>query len=266
MIRLLKEEDRDSVLEYLYKDLSYNIFPIGDIETFGFSTDFQRVYAEFDKKGRYLSILLRYRENAIYYSDQVRFNSDYLVIMENDKFDYISGKSELMDLIAPYLNDFTRKKTYFCEAKSFDSNINYDFTQIKELKTEADCSKLYDLLFQIKEFGYQKKKKEEFIKNKLESLKMGTNLFIEENNIVVSSVATTAETTKNAMVVAVATDKDYRKRGHATNLMQYLMDLYINVKKKSLCLFYNNSEAGKIYLRLGFKYIGNWDMFERKNI
>lgn len=30
---------------------------------------------------------------------------------------------------------------------------------------------------------------------------------------------------------------------------------------KSLCLFYDNPEAGRIYKRLGFKDIGRWTMY-----
>jgi len=99
MIIKLNESHRESILEYLYKDASYNIFPIGDIEAFGFSQDFQRIYAEIDESGQYLSMFLRYRENAIYYSDQLRFHQDYLTIFEHDPFEFISGKTDLMALV-----------------------------------------------------------------------------------------------------------------------------------------------------------------------
>ena len=106
MIRLLKESDRKKVLHYLYQEPEFNIFPIGDIETFGFETDFQRVYGEFDDSANLLSILLRYRVHAIYYSDQMRFNKDYLKIFEQDPFTHLSGKQELINLMKPHLNQF----------------------------------------------------------------------------------------------------------------------------------------------------------------
>ena len=79
----------------------------------------------------------------------------------------------------------------------------------------------------------------------------------------VSTVATTAETTKKAMVVAVATHPDHRHHGYASRLMKRLMTVYLHDKGKSLCLFYNNPDAGKIYHQLGFNTIGTWDMFNR---
>lgn len=92
---------------------------------------------------------------------------------------------------------------------------------------------------------------------------MGITLYIEDEDKIVSTVATTAETTKNAMVVAVATHPKHRHKGYASQLMKRLMTIYLHDKQKTLCLFYNNPEAGKIYYRLGFETIGTWDMYQR---
>jgi predicted GNAT family acetyltransferase len=104
-------------------------------------------------------------------------------------------------------------------------------------------------------------KRDDYIEGKLNSIQMGTTLYIEENDQIISTVATTAETTKNAMVVSVATAPTHRHQGLASALLLELMDIYINTKKKSLCLFYDNPEAGKIYLKLGFQTIGKWSMY-----
>ncbi|MCK4551554.1 MAG: GNAT family N-acetyltransferase [Tenericutes bacterium] len=260
MIRLLTEADRTKVLDYLYKEVSYNIFPIGDIEAFGFETDFQRVYGEFDKDNEYLSIFLRYREHGIYYSHLTHFNRDYLDIFKSDSFEYISGKSNLMQLIKPTLINFKCSSMYFCRATQIKKSITYDSSVIKEIDSKADCELLYDLLVTIPEFGVFNKTKEKFVEGKLISKKMSKTLFIEENQKIVSTVATTAETTKNAMVVAVATEKKYRGRGYASKLLSALMKYYIIDLKKELCLFYDNPKAGKIYLDLGFENIGTWEM------
>lgn len=263
MIRKLNKDDKTSVLEYLYQDLNFNIFPIGDIETFGFESDFQRVYADLDEHGNYLSVFLRYRENAIFHSHLSTFNIDYLPIFERDPFLYISGKSNTMNLIKPYLEDFDCREMYFCAAKAIKTNPIKNHI-VKKVKSTKDCERLYDLLSIIEEFSIYKKDKERFVKDKLDSLQMGTTLYIKEDDKMVSTVATTAETTKNAMVVAVATDPKYRNKGYATTLLLSLMDLYINNKKKDLCLFYDNPDAGKIYLRLGFENIGTWMMCDKK--
>ena len=263
MIRLLSENDRVEVLEYLYKDKNFNIFFIGDIENFGMKTDFQRVYGEYSDENELLSVFLRYRENAVYYADKPRFNQEYLNIFENDPFEYLSGKKDLMDLIRPFIKGYNEKHMYFCYCDSFNYKET-DVSDVKVLSTKEEASKVFSLLETIKEFEYTKKDREGYVERKAENDKMGVTLFIERDGLVVSSVATTAETTKNAMVVAVATHKDYRNQGFASKLMMKLMDIYFNEKNKDLCLFYDNPDAGKIYHRLGFNTIGEWNMFSKK--
>lgn len=260
MIRLLTEKDRLSVLEYLYKDKDFNIFPIGDIEAFGFDTEYQKVYGEFDEFNQYLSIFLKYRDNGIYYSHIDTFNKAYLPIIENSKLKYFSGKKELIDLLRPYVKVRESKPMYFCYANKILSDQGNLALEIKILKTKEDCVKLYDLLKSIDEFGIKDQSKDRFVESKLKSIKMGVTLYVEKDGEFVGTVATTAETKVNAMVVGVATRIDFRNQGLATQLMLSLMNMYIINKKKSLCLFYDNPKAGKIYLGLGFEYIGKWEM------
>jgi len=262
MIRLLTEQDRSDVLAYLYKEASYNIFPIGDIETFGFDTDFQRVYAEIDVDGKYLSILLRYKEHAIYYADTVRFHQEFLRIFQNDPFDYISGKTVLMELISPYLEGYRKHHTYFCEAKEMKS-LSVPNIDVKRMKTREDAAKVYELISTIEEFSSFHQEKDSYVDAKMKSMQMGMTLYIEEDGEVASTVATTAETKQSAMVVAVATSINARNKGYASALMKVLMNEYFMNKKKGLCLFYDNPSAGKIYQRLGFETIGTWDMYKK---
>lgn len=262
MIRLLTEQDRSDVLAYLYKEASYNIFPIGDIETFGFDTDFQRVYAEIEE-GIYKSILLRYKNNAIYYADTPRFPLEYLKVFEDDPFDFISGKTDLMELVVPHLKGYEKHHTYFCEAKEM-KDLSVPKVEIKKMETEEEAAKVYDLISTVEEFSSFHQDKEAYVDAKMKSIQMGITLYIEKDGKVVSTVATTAETTKSAMVVAVATADYARNKGYASALMKELMYEYFVKKGKELCLFYDNPSAGKIYHRLGFETIGTWDMFKKK--
>lgn len=260
MIRKLVEEDRQKVLEYLYKEVAYNIFIIGDIEAFGFEQDFQTIYGELDDSGNYKSVLLFYNENSIYYSDKNYFNNKYTEIFNKHQFNYISGKEELMKLVKPFLSeDFSFKPMYFCHATEIETDIEIT-EKIIQVKTDKDIKKLYNLLVQIEEFGIKAKSLEDFIESTRKGLEMGTKLYIEKDGKMVSTVATTADTTVNAMVVGVATDPEYRKNGYASQLMISLMRKYLNEKNKDLCLFYDNPKAGKIYKRLGFKDVGRWVM------
>jgi len=264
MITLCTETHRKIILDYLYEEASYNIFPIGDIEHFGFDSPFQHVYAEIDDNHTVHSVFLQYRENAIYYSKDLHFNNAYIPLLDEYAIDYISAKSDLADLFYQELPQFTKKRMYFCSANRSISVKDLDFTTVKIVHTVEDCEKLYDLLHIIDEFGISRQAKDRFIDGKMNNLEMGLTVYIEEDGQIVATAATTAETTKNAMVVAVATHPLYRQKGYASLLMQYIMNEYINKHNKELCLFYNNPKAGAIYLRLGFEYMGTWDMFERE--
>ncbi len=263
MIRKLTEKDRLEVLDYLYQSPSLNIFIIGDIEAFGFETDFQTIYAEFNELKDYLSVLLFYRENVVYYSHIDHFNLEWLNILKVNKHKYFSGRMALIDLVYPHLTDFNYKEMFFAEAKNIDLIPSQNEHNIKKMISRKDAEKVYDLLCSIEEFGVKAQDKEYFIDGKLKALNMGDTYYLEEDEITISTVAATAETTKNAMVIGVATLPLARNRGLASDLMIHLLNEYTK-KNKYLCLFYDNPKAGAIYKRLGFKDTEKWVTLDKR--
>jgi len=263
MMRQLNEQDCHAILSYLYQEPNYNIFPIGDIEHFGFDTDFQQVYATFDQDHHITSMFLRYRENGIFYTDSDAPIDPFLPLITQYDLQYLNMTETLAKRVYPNIPTFIHRSMYFCVYDiTKHSSFPSDHT-VHRLETRKECEELYELLSQVKEFGIFKQTKERFVEGKLKSMAMGVTLYIKEEGKMVSTVATTAETTKNAMVVAVATLPEYRNQGYASRLMNGLIEEY-HTKHKHLCLFYDNPDAGRIYHRLGFEDIGKWAMFERK--
>jgi len=263
MIRKLKETDRLNVLEYLYESPSLNIFIIGDIEAFGFEQSFQTLYGQFDELNNYVSVLMFYRENVVFYSHIDHFDTKWLPIFKNHDFIFFSGRKALLDLIYPHFTNFEYKELYFAEARELKENIITNNFSIKKVESIEDATILYSLLESIVEFGVEKQGIDYFVEGKMSSLNMGVTYYITEDDIAISTVATTAETTKNAMIVAVATHSSARKRGLASYLMTYLMKEYF-AKNKYLCLFYDNPKAGAIYKRLGFIDTEKWVMLKKR--
>lgn len=262
MIQKLTKEHEQEVLKYLYQEPAINIFLIGDIENFGFDVDFQDVWAEYQDT-EIQNVLLRYKENVIYYSHLDFFNQSFLPIIKQINPQFISAKGSLMRHIKPFFDSFKEKPMYFCEAVSAPQKIQDE--RVIDLYSPEQARKVFQLLHNIEEFDSMKTQtEEEFVLSKLQSIKHSKCYYIEEDNKCVSTVSTVADTTVSAMVVAVATDPNYRKKGFASLLMNKLLDEYINNRNKSLCLFYDNPEAGKIYHRLGFKDIDKWVMLVRK--
>ncbi len=264
MIIKLTKQHQEEVLKYLYLEPSINIFIIGDIEQFGFDVDFQEVYAEY-VNDQVKGVLLRYRENIIYYSQDNHFNTDFLDIINTFDYQFISAKGSIMELLKPHFKEMKEKPMYFCEVSEYNKNFFVEDELIQELKTTEQARLLFHSLATIEEFdSFKSETEEKFVVNKLQAIQKSKTYMIERDGLCVSSVSTVADTTKSAMVVAVATLPEYRKLGYASKLMIKLLDEYLNNRNKTLCLFYDNPEAGKIYHRLGFKDIDKWVMLVRK--
>ncbi len=265
MIRKLTEQDRAELLEYLYVEGSLNIFIIGDVEAFGFDKKFQTIYGEFDKDLNYISVLLFYNEHSVFYSHKRIFNEDWLKIYKKHTENlYMSGAGETIEKLIPHFPNYKVNPMYFSEAYKLTEKIKKTEYNIVKVSTKEHCDKLFDILFLISEFGYNNTEKDKFIEDKMNSLKMSSTYFIEEDGVVISTVSATAETTVSAMVIAVATLETARKRGLASILMKHLMNEYFEEKKKYLCIFYDNPKAGNIYKRLGFKDVDKWIMLKKE--
>lgn len=62
------------------------------------------------------------------------------------------------------------------------------------------------------------------------------------------------------MITGVATLKEYRGKGLATETVTALCREAFGEGKKFLCLFYDNPAAGRIYNRIGFRETGQYAM------
>lgn len=262
MIRLLTEAEKPYTLEFLRQDPAFNIFIIGDIEHFGMQTDFLRVYGDFEDMAL-KSVFLRYRSHAIYYAPDDRFNMNYLSTFQEDPFKFISGRRSAMIQIKAFLWGCKIKETSFMEIKKASGMLVDHHHEFKVAQDEIAFGMIYDLLEAIEEFSTSSIGKDVFVSERMASLKMGMTLYIEKDGKAIATAQTTAETMTHAMVIGVATDKNYRCLGYATALMSELIRRYLIEKGKSLCLFYDNVEAGSIYQRMGFRKIGDWMMADK---
>lgn len=260
MIRKLIENDRADVLGFLSKEPSINLFIIGDIEAFGFDEEFQELWGQFSEDGELEGVLLRFNENFIPYFIKSDFDITEFknIILNNTGKTMVSGKESIVKSFQGVLPNRTARTTYFCELT--DQNKLDSTEKIEEIKIaqESDAQRIYNLIESIDEFtgiGNSIERIEQRIKTKT-----GRIYYIEnEDGMMVSIAQTTAENSKSAMVVGVATLKEYRGRGLVSKCLSKLCN-DVMLESKSLCLFYDNPKAGSIYHRLGFKSIDNWMM------
>ena len=257
MIRKLNQADKEKVLRYVSKQPSINLFLIGDIEQFGFDKDFQEVWGKFDEEGNLKGVLLRYNNNFIpYYEDINEDLSGFKEIIKSyDGNVMISGKEDLIEQFKEAICCYTERITYFCELKDKNKLLNWDNTV--KLAVPQDANRIYEIIESIEEFTAENDIDQ--INDRIED-KSKRVYYIENNKgDIVSISQTTAENSRSAMVVGVATRKGYREQGYMSKCLSRLCNDLLE-EGKTLCLFYDNPKAGNIYHRIGFEEIGRWAM------
>lgn len=260
MIRQLTERDDAMTQALIQQKPAENLFIIGDIEGFGYAEDFQQIWGDFDKTNQLRAILLKYEKNYIPFALGDFDAKGFATIINADRNSpMLSGLKEITVQIEPYLQITysVKKQFYYAKCTNNTSLAEIDTTEVKEL-TLNQISKLGEFLTHVPEFSqlvYDPK-------SKRRNLEKGVSrgYYIERDSKIVSSASTAAENSSSAMIVAVATDPNYKQQGLATACLTKLCQDLL-AEGKQLCLFYDNPDAGKIYKRLGFEDIGYWVMY-----
>ncbi|MCM3718652.1 GNAT family N-acetyltransferase [Fictibacillus phosphorivorans] len=248
----------EKIMNYLSDEPALNLFIIGDIENFGYETDFQDIWVDQDEAGELQGVLLRYMGNYLPYSKGAIHAEGFSEIISKDKnYEMLSGKKEITEQFRPYVTFNRTKEMYFAELKD-DSLLNKNRSREGiQQATIQDVDSLLELKKQIKEFTIR-----ETARHSLEQAlktKTGRTYFMKDENIIVSCASTTAENSLSAMIVGVCSHPEKRNQGLATACMEAVCQDVLS-EGKTLCLFYDNPKAGSIYKRLGFKDIGIWSM------
>lgn len=256
------EVDRSDVLEFVFDEPAINLFIIGDIEAFGFEEPFQEVWMSKNEDDKIDAVLLRFNESFIPYWKNVAY--DITPIAEQIKQSsssmehmIVSGKGSLIQVIQHHFPKLAPKPTYFCELNS--KNKLHFVDKPVQIATEEDAQRIFELMETIEEFTISVPA--ERIAHKI---KTGTGriYFLEDEKAqVLSVVQTSAENSKSAMIVGVATRKEYRGQGLMSQCLTRLC-LDLLEEGKSVCLFYDNPTAGAVYHRVGFETIGQWIMLK----
>ena len=81
----------------------------------------------------------------------------------------------------------------------------------------------------------------------------------EQQSEIVSSAYVIAQTGQAAMVGGVFTPPFHRQSGYASALV-HAISVCLLAQGRTPCLFYHNPTAGRIYLRLGYRPLGDGRM------
>jgi predicted GNAT family acetyltransferase len=266
VIRKLNETTHNELIDFLSKEPALNLFILGNLENNGYDAEICEFWGDFDADGNFRGVLNRYRDFFVVYGLEGYGANGFARLIEawETVTDISGGRSVLEQLQSHLTADWSSKEAYFAEvtADTLKGSEHSGLSKrVKRAKAE-DAMRIAKILSQIDEFS------ERDLNTLAERLEqeicegMTRSYYLEEQGEMVSQVQTAAENSKSAMLVGVCTLPKYRKQGYTTAILsRMLTDLL--VEKESVCLFYDNPEAGTIYKRAGFVDLGMWIMMHK---
>lgn len=264
MLIKASEKDRDEILDYCKNDSIFNLFIIGDIENFGFSSPYQDVW--YDKEDENISgIALRYHSNLIVYSHSLDMDfNEVNSILDRYDIELISGKSTVIDKIEMHLKgNNTRNDLKFCKHIDIDClpGISENI-MLAEEKDARDIAIAYGSVAEFKDL-YSNNVDQRYlqISSRISSGE-GKHLMILDDKGIVSHGNTTAENSSSGMIGGIFTRVDRRNKGYAAQIVAALVrDL--KDRNKEVALFYKDELEGNLFKKMGFKEIGSWSTIGR---
>ncbi|MEH6891934.1 GNAT family N-acetyltransferase [Bacillus sp. JJ864] len=260
MIRKLTKHDHEQVITFLKNEAAFNLFLIGDIEAFGYDQDFQELWGQFTIENELHAVLLRFHDSFIAYAQ----NSFQPEVFINQFLNYehikLSGKSEIIEQFENITSLKLGKKlqTYFCECTTVKQLVKDTSKEGIKIATLEDVDRIMYLRTQITEFALADNSGK-LLRQAIET-NTGRTYYIENNGEILACASTSAENSLSAMVVGVCTHPNHRGKGYASQIVSKMILDFI-AEGRTLCLFYSNPDAGRIYKRLGFEDIGTWTMY-----
>lgn len=268
--RLLTEQDREKVLEYVSDEPEMAVFITGDIEQFGMK-DPVSVYAFENPDGSWDSIVLRFYANYVCYSPNDWFDAASVAEFIRDStgnsfFGSINGKYQVIASLAGYLDELDMRSLNLakCTHLKLDKVAPPpDGTAIRKL-TPENYDELFALLGAMDEYRGLYSDKCAISLAKLQKSADEAHGCLTygafSDGVLVSTAATSAVSSESAMVVGVGTRNDMRGYGFATAVVAQLCKDAFDSGMKFLTLFYENPSAGRIYQRIGFEPAGRYAM------
>lgn len=259
MITRLDKSFKDQLLEFLDLEKELNLFIIGDIENFGFQEELVKYWGQFDVNNKIIAVLMKFYEDFIIYSREDFDAKGFAGIIRNSGFKLLSGKKEVVDKLSKYIKTSAIRNMHFSKLeklKELPSKDTFSFIKVANIDDAPKIHRLHTFINgQDDSMAFAR------LKNKLIKNEGRVYYIVGGNGEVICSAETTAENSKSAMIVGVCTHPDHRRNGYATSIVSKLCKDLLE-DGKTLCLFYDNVEAGKIYKNIGFEDIGCWSMWK----
>ncbi|WP_425447405.1 GNAT family N-acetyltransferase [Dethiothermospora halolimnae] len=245
-IRDIRPNEYNRVLQFIKKDNARNYFIRLGLE--GDKDVYKRIIGEVDESNNLKALLFKRKSGNLQFYGETGYNVE--------GFSKHISHMEFKSLISPssYCDNFLNRGLFasykegaFIGKLSKENKIDREdnIECIKKLTVDDldNIVKLYKKVFN----GFTSK---EIMKEKLKT-KRGRGYCIYHNKELISVAQSEFEDNDSAVVVGVATDPKFQKKGLASKCLKILSNELQN-EDKDIYLQYDNKDAGKIYEKLGF--------------
>jgi hypothetical protein len=257
MIIPCKNEDINSVFDYIAEDYGKCLYIYIDLKKFGLNDDNFNVWIQYNKDNQICAIISEYFGGIQLYSKSYDFISDEIVeFIKNKEPHVLFGMKQIIDKIQEFLPNYTQEDGIISELKQLKHTPNPDaysapieeISEIVELVSQdEDIGKPYGYESLYKQ--YCERKNDNFGRNYL--------LRDENTNDIICHAGTYAELPQLAVIGGVITSLPYRGKGFSKETLASLC-AELKSENKDIFSFYYIPSAKKMHEGVGFEEIGIW--------
>ena len=260
MFREAKEADKVRILAFAGKEPELNLFLIGDLEFYGFGTDFLKVWIEEDPAGNPRTILLKFHGNMLLCGEDAGKDPKALLeIVAANGGVFLSCSGTVFPHLKPFLpQEADIRPMKMARMKTFrDPGFPLEPASLAQ---PEDAGDILRGMWKIEEFqplltGTPEQRiprTEAMIESGFE-----VHYLIRQNGALAAHATTSVASSKAAMIGGVFTPVEFRGKGLATAVVTRLCKDLLDSGKTPV-LFFENPEAASIYHRLGFEDFADW--------
>lgn len=261
--------ERKRIFSYISLEPEMTIFVRGDMEDMKpFRRSPFEIYVSDSASGDYDFLIHKYFDSYGIYSpkDSIDIKSA-AEFLQKRKVDTIAGKDALVEQLIPYFPSFKAKVTFLCRLKKdracFIDSVPVPSLTLRKLerKDSYEAAKFLVSVPEVQPFykgsdpiGEAEKKIDANIKHG----EFYGGAFMD--GYIVGLIATTATSGGGTDIAELAVAPEYRLQGIATKLICSCARKLFKDGLDYICLFYEDYQAGKIYDKLGFEYVGRYTL------
>lgn len=274
MIRMIREDELDAVLDYLRNDLQMCLYAYIDIKKYGAANPNLRVYIDTPVQVQHAGmeniqcVIVKYYQGLQIYTADSEYRVDELIkFLETTDYNMINGSGTLISLIesTEYARqNFECEAGYVMELGNLYWEEDYQLTGNIRDAADNQYSEISYLICSDPGLGGHYKPQDlagQLLERK--NAEFGRNKILMLNGEIACHAATYAEVPEAAVVSGVITRENHRGKGYAYQVVGSLCRELLREGKR-VFLFYYTETAGKLYKRLGFQNERVWKKLMRK--